>query len=382
MTTTSNRVWATIHSQALRHNLAQAAVYCPDAKLIPVIKANAYGHGMMEVARVLSGSPLPVAGFAVATMNEALALKELELPHPIVVLNGFINAEELALCLEHSLQAVVHSLYQSDLIERARVDGLFKQPQRFWLKLNSGMNRLGMSASACLQMCKQLRAIADVDVVFMSHLAWADELENPDSRAFTDLQLGAFAAAHRAIVNTSEADLPCSLVASAGILAVPSAQYQFVRPGIMLYGSSPLASQTGEEIGLHPAMTLSSRLLAINELDVGDSVGYGASYTCERPTRVGVVSIGYGDGYPRSAISGTPVLVKCGDATIRTHLIGRVSMDMITIDLTGVDRARIDDEVVLWGEGLCVDEVAQAAGTIAYELFCKVTSRVPKIYSE
>ena len=244
------------------------------------------------------------------------------------------------------------------------------------------MNRLGMGALTCLQLYKQLRAITDVDVVFMSHLAWADELENPDSKAFTDLQLDAFAAARRAIVKKSEEDLPCSMAASAGILAVPAAHYQYIRPGIMLYGSSPLASQTGEEIGLHPAMTLSSRLIAINELDVGDSVGYGASYTCDRPTRVGVVSIGYGDGYPRSAISGTPVLVKCGGTTVRTHLIGRVSMDMITIDLTGVDLARIDDEVVLWGEGLCADEVAEAAGTIAYELFCKVTPRVPKIYSE
>ncbi len=384
MTTTSKRVWATINAQALRHNLAQAAVHCPDAKPIPVIKANAYGHGMIEVAKGLAGGILPVETFAVATMDEALALsnglKELELTQSVMVLNGFINADELALCLQHGLQPVVHSPYQSDLLEQARAAGLFTGRQRFWLKLNSGMNRLGLGASAAIAMHKQLTAIADVDVVFMSHLAWADELDNPASQAFTAQQLDAFAAARRAIIDKTGKEIPCSLAASAGILAVPEAQYQYIRPGIMLYGSSPLATQTGEDIGLRPVMTLSSRLLAINELEAGDAIGYGATYICDRPTRVGVVSIGYGDGYPRAAGNGTPVLVKVGGQSIRTHLIGRVSMDMITIDLTGIDRARINDEVVLWGEGLCADEIAKEANTIAYELFCKVTPRVPRIY--
>jgi alanine racemase len=166
------------------------------------------------------------------------------------------------------------------------------------------------------------------------------------------------------------------MAASAGILGLPATHYDIVRPGIMLYGASPLTTATGEELGLLPVMTLYSRLIAINAVAAGASIGYGATYTCDRDTRVGVVAIGYADGYPRSAINGTAVLIQTQAGSVRTRLIGQVSMDMITVDISGVDSVQLGDEVVLWGVGLCADEVAKQAQTISYELFCKLTARV------
>ena len=214
----------------------------------------------------------------------------------------------------------------------------------------------------------------------MSHLAFADDMGNPASRAFTDKQMEGFLGLRKQLQKDCDETVETSMAASAGILSLPETHLNYVRPGVMLYGSSPLAKMAGGEVGLHPVMTLSSRLISISDVPAGESIGYNATYVCEKDTRVGTVSIGYGDGYPRSAVNGTPVLVKTQTRTLRTQLIGRVSMDMITIDLSGIEDAQIDDEVILWGAGLSSDEVSKYANTISYELFCKITQRVHYVY--
>lgn len=376
----TKRAWATIDGSALKKNLAQVRALCPESRIIPVIKSNAYGHGMAELARVLSGEHHLASVLAVATLAEAIQLQEMDTGLPVLVLNGFINAEELKLCLEKGIEPVVHSAYQVALLEKQFDKEIFGDKRKLWLKQNTGMNRLGMDARTVEQAFLTLHKYPGTEFVLMSHLAWADDPERSAAREMTEQQIAALEKTRKRLAVARKAPVPCSMAASAGILTQPASHYQYVRPGVMMYGSSPLADQTGEELGLHPVMTLSSRLMAINTVEAGGSIGYGATYTCEAQTRVGVVSIGYGDGYPRAAINGTPVLIKTAEGPVRTRLIGRVSMDMITVDLTGIDAAAINDEVVLWGEGLCVDEVAHSAGTIAYELFCKVTQRVERIY--
>ncbi|MDP6650498.1 MAG: alanine racemase [Gammaproteobacteria bacterium] len=376
MTEPTKRAWATIDLNALRKNLARVRALCPESKIIPVIKSNAYGHGMEQTARALKDSHTRITAFAVATLTEALELKQLDLESPILLLNGFIGAEELALCLEAGIEPVIHSPYQIELLEAQFATEIFGDKRKLWLKHNSGMNRLGMTAESCVEAYTKLHKYPGTEFVLMTHLGYADDMNDPDSREFTARQMEEFNVVHKKVLAARQEPAPCSVAASAGILTLPDTHLDFVRPGVMLYGSSPLANETGEEIGLQPVMTLSSRLIAIHDLSAGDAVGYNASYVCDRDTRVGVVSIGYGDGYPRSAGNGTPVLIKTRLGSIRTRLIGRVSMDMITVDLSGIEAVSINDEVVLWGSGLCVDEVAHAAQTIAYELFCKVTRRV------
>lgn len=380
MAESTQRAWATIDGNALKKNLGRVRALCPDSKIIPVIKANAYGHGMVEMARCLATDNHAAAGLAVATVDEALSLSELNTGLPILMLNGVRNAAELQQCLEKDIELVVHSAHQLALLEEQFGKEIIGGKRRLWLKLNSGMNRLGMSAEQVEQAYLSLHKFPDTEFVLMSHFAWADDPRSTAAMDFTAAQLAEIESTRGRLIEARSEDLPCSVSASAGIFSQPSAHYQYVRPGIMLYGSSPVNGETGDEAGLHPVMTLKARLMAINEVKAGQSIGYGATYTCDADTRVGVVSIGYGDGYPRSAANGTPVLVNTEAGPIRTRLIGRVSMDMITIDLTGIDSAKLEDEVVLWGEGLCADEVADCAGTIAYELFCQVTTRVPRIY--
>ena len=376
MTALTRRAWATIDLNALRKNLAHVRALCPESKIVPVIKSNAYGHGMEQVARALQDSHTRIAAFAVSTIEEGLELNALKLDVPIVLLNGFVTAQELALCLEAGIEPVVHSPYQVTLLEDQFNNEIFGDKRKIWLKLNSGMNRLGMSLENCLESYANLHKFPGTEFVLMSHLGYADAMDNHASRDFTARQMQEINLAHEKMVASKKQEVELSVAASAGILTLPDTHFNYVRPGVMLYGSSPLAAETGEEIGLQPVMTLSSRLIAINRVAAGESIGYNATYVCARDTSVGVVSIGYGDGYPRSAVNGTPVLIKTASGVTRTQLIGRVSMDMITIDLTGIDDASIDDEVILWGAGLCADEVAQTAGSIAYELFCKVTQRV------
>ncbi|KAA3627930.1 MAG: alanine racemase [Proteobacteria bacterium] len=346
---------ALIDLAALAHNLARARQAAPGSRTMAVVKANGYGHGVERVAGALRTAD----AFAVACLDEALPLREAGFAHPINVLEGFYNTEELVQFGRHHIDATVHQPEQIEMLGRARLD----HPLRVWLKIDSGMHRLGVAPETAAECWARLRACRSVGAIgLMTHLANADDRSDP----MTEHQLKVFAGA----VGRLQGER--SIVNSAGILAWPAAVSDWIRPGIMLYGASPFAVTSATDEGLRSVMTLRTRLIAIRDVNSGDSVGYGASWRAARKSRIGVAAIGYGDGYPRHAPSGTPVLV---DGK-RAVLAGRVSMDMITLDLTAVPNARIGDPVVLWGEGLPVEEIALAAETIPYELFCQITPRV------
>jgi alanine racemase len=279
------------------------------------------------------------------------------------LLPGFVDTAELDECRRLGIDPVIHSPYQLALM-LANPNGI----TRVWLKANTGMNRLGLNAEAWHEALTALSAVPNLAIVAMSHLACADELDSPVTLKQKS-QFDSLLADTGAIRKT--------LAASGGILAWPQTHYDIVRPGIMLYGSSPFADRSAQSLGLLPVMTLKSRLIAINTLNAGDAVGYGGTFVADRPMRIGVVSIGYGDGYPRKAPTDTPVLVETPAGMQRTTLKGRVSMDMITIDVTDL-QVEVGASVVLWGDGLPADEIAQHCATIAYELFCQVTARVPR----
>ncbi|MCY4357605.1 MAG: alanine racemase [Gammaproteobacteria bacterium] len=380
MTIATRRAWATIDLKALRNNLARVCKLCPSSKIIPIVKANAYGHGMVRIAVAVRDCETAVAGFGVATLDEALKLRKSGNEMPIVLLNGFMSVEELTECLQCNIEPVVHSDYQVRLVESISSDSMPGHRHKFWIKYNTGMNRLGMDRALSRDSYHKLNRLPGTELVLMSHLACADDPDNDRFSEFTQQQLKYLLHLRNELTNNMQKEVVCSLAASAGILHWPATHLDIVRPGVMLYGSSPMVQQTGEELGLQPVMTLKSRLIAIRTLEAGESIGYGATWTCDRKTRVGTVSIGYGDGYPRSAANGTPVVVKSAGGIRRTRIIGRVSMDMITIDLSDIDDVLIDDEVQLWGTDLSADQVARSAGTIAYELFCKLTARVPCDY--
>lgn len=373
------RAWADINLQALRANLEQVRVRNPHARIVPVIKSNAYGHGMEPVASALADAGTDVACLGVATMDEAVALGRLGSGRRVLLMQGFADLDQLCYLAEAGFEFVVHADYQVALLKRFLQDNPKARGVGIWLKLDTGMHRLGLGQDEMDQAFRYLCGNPAVgSLTVLSHLAWADEPENPKAIEFTRRQLDRFAGVATRLRGGGVA---FSLAASAGILAWPESHFDYLRPGIMLYGGSPLAGCTGPQLGLQPVMTLRARLMAIRTVGQGDSIGYGATFTCDHPMRIGVVSIGYGDGYPRSAPTGTPVLLKTRGGSRRARLVGRVSMDMITVDLAELPDAEVGDEVVLWGEGLPADEVARFAGTVSYELFCQVTRRVPFIYS-
>lgn len=376
--TPTPRAWASIDLTALNFNLARVRELCPNANITPVIKSNGYGHGVAEIAQSLAGSNTKFDSFVVATLQEALKLHQLGLNKSIVLLAGFIDEKELRLCLDKNIQPVIHSAYQADIAIALLSSEYQECPKKFWIEFNSGMNRLGQRQATSISTYKKLATFPNTALVFMSHLAFADDMLLPASYDFTRQQISRFEQA-KGLLLKDFTQIEASLAASAGVLTLPETHHDTVRPGVMLYGSSPLARENGLAVGLQPVMTLSSRLIAINEVKAGETLGYGATYICPKDTRIGVVSIGYGDGYPRSATSETPVVVKTAAGDFRSHIAGRVSMDMITVDLKDSD-AQINDEVILWGQGLCADDVAKSVGTIAYELFCKVTDRVKYHY--
>jgi len=334
---------------------------------------------MLPVAGALVGSNTQFNTFAVAALQEALDLLNGNFGKTVMLLPGCINKDEVRLCLEKGIEPAIHSADQLEQYCSVAEAEFAASIKTVWVKFNTGMNRLGQRESESIHTYRRLAALPNTTVIFMSHLGYADDMSAAPSKQFTDDQVAAFERA-KATLSKDTPALLTSFAASAGILTRPDTHQGIVRPGVMLYGSSPLAKQTGLDLGLQPVMTLSSRLIAINDVAAGESIGYNATYTCDKPTRVGVVSVGYGDGYPRSANSATPVLVKAPSRTVRTTIIGRVSMDMITIDLTEIPDAQINNEIVLWGAGLGADEVAKSTGTIAYELFCKVTNRAQYNY--
>jgi alanine racemase len=382
MIDSSPRAWATIDLRALKKNLSQVSSHCPESQIVPVIKANAYGHGVEKVALALNAMHRNFAALAVASMGEAMELRTLGISTPILLLCGFRNKEEMQLCLNHKIEPMIHSMCQFEEIDKYLQTGILSGAGRVWVKFNSGMNRLGLDKEQALRVYGDLHRHPETEVVLMSHLASADDTENQSAVEFTQRQIAEFDSLKEQIANSTQEPVQASLAASAGILSLPQTHHQFVRPGFMLYGGSPFTNRTAQEIGLLPVMTLRAKIIAINNVEAGGTIGYGATHRCKQYTRVGIVSIGYADGYPRSAKNGTPVLVNSKLGPRRAGLLGRVSMDTIAIDLTGLDTVKIDDDAVLWGEGLSADEVAHYADTISYELFCKVTKRVEFVYTD
>ncbi len=352
---------ARIDLQALRHNFSRVRQAAPDSRIIAIIKANAYGHGTVEIARSLPGAE----AFGVACMEEAIALREAGFDRRIVLLEGPFDADDIGLINAYRLDMVVHHCSQLDLLEQ----GHLIRPVDVWLKIDTGMHRLGFMLDGVAAARERLAGITGVgNVRLMTHFACADDL----SSDYTRKQLHRF--------NELAARLPgeYSLANSAGVLGWPDSHADWVRPGVMLYGSSPLLGRRASELDLQPVMTLTTRLIAVNPHRRGDPVGYSGDWVCPADTNIGVAAIGYADGYPRHAPGGMPVLVNGR----RVPLAGRVSMDMICLDLGPRSSAQVGDEVVLWGEGLPIDEVAAMAGTISYELFCGVGQRVQYDYVE
>lgn len=322
-----------------------------------VLKANAYGHGAVKCAEALSEE---CDGFAVAFLDEAISLRDAGVTGPILVLEGAFDSQELELAVEHRLWVVVHQMEQLHMVERAHVPA---ESLVVWLKIDTGMHRAGLGPEQVREAHKRLLASGKVrEVVLMSHLARADE---PDA-AFTLEQVRAFDASTEGLAGSR------SLCNSAGILGWTMAHRDWARPGILLYGADPMPAADND---LQPVMTLRSKVFAVRWLAAGEVLGYGGSFVAEEPTRVGLVAIGYADGYPRAAPTGTPVAV---DGQL-SRLIGRVSMDMLTVDLTHVPGADVGSSVELWGRQVSVNEVARRAGTISYELLCNV-KRVPLRY--
>ena len=355
---------AIIDISALKHNYQLLQNKCPSAKMIAVIKANAYGHGAVKFAKALSQAPNKADAFAVSRIPEAIELYNAGITQPILLLEGCFCLQELQSASELDFHIMIHNEHQLAELEQADL----KKPVHVWLKIDTGMHRLGITpeiVDACYQRIKDSPNACET-IGFASHFHCADDLENNA----TIKQIECFEDA------TKGYSAPRSLSNSAGILHWPDAHYDWLRPGIALYGIEPRVDSSGEEQGLRPVMTLKSKLISVRDHKQGQAVGYGHNWVAEQDTCIGVVAMGYGDGYPRTAPSGTPVLVNGRKVTI----VGNISMDMITVDLGPNAQEKIGDEVIFWGDGLAVEEVARHVGTLAYELVIKLTARVKKTY--
>ncbi len=328
-----------------------------------VVKADAYGHGLLRTARALDA----VDGFAVLELEAAIQLREAGFSQPVLLLEGFFSIEEIEAINHYRLSTVIHCHEQLSMLMSYKKTGT---PDIF-LKINTGMNRLGFrpdEGNTVLRKLKQWRT--DIRITLMTHFACADDLLKADS---VDQQLSSFALLEEKWENCTSQ----TLANSAAILRYPGTHADWVRPGIILYGASPLPDKTGIELGLQPVMTLTSQIITVQHLNPSDSLGYGGQFVADQPMRIGVVAAGYADGYPRHAPTGTPVLVNGR----RTRLIGRVSMDMLTVDLSGISEAGAGSPVTLWGEELPVEEVARSAQTISYELLAALSPRVKTVSS-
>jgi alanine racemase len=346
-------IQACIDLSALENNLKVVKRYAA-SRVMAVVKANAYGHGLLRTVEALAAAD----GFALLDLQDAIALREHGVRQPILLLEGYFSAADVPLLAEYALSTVIHSPHQLPMLDA--------YPQRgtldVWLKINSGMNRLGIDLCDAPAVIERLRTHPAVkNVTLMTHFSHADE---PRGVAEQWQRFCAVSGGHA---------LPVSAANSAAILRYPHAHGDWVRPGIMLYGSSPFADVSADALGLRTVMTLSSEVIAVKTLQNGEYVGYGGLFKANAPTRVGVVACGYADGYPRHAPTGTPIQV----AGQRTRTLGRVSMDMLCVDLSHLPEADVGSRVVMWGQGMPVDEVARAAGTISYELLCAVAARVP-----
>ncbi|MDA3913158.1 alanine racemase [Oleiagrimonas sp.] len=347
---------ATIHLGALRHNLARIREHASGARVMAVVKADGYGHGLERVARALHEAD----AFGVAAIADGQRLRAAGHRQRIVVLSGPDSAGDLAEMRRLDLDAVIHHQSQLDWL----ADDADGRPLRVWLKIDSGMHRLGFPAMRVPEVHARLAAMPNVadEIVLMTHFAASDEFEN----CLTARQIETFRTATEGLPG------PRALSNSAGVLGWPDARGDWVRVGGLLYGLSVVEGRCGADFGYCPAMTLGTRLIAVNDLHKGDRVGYAATWLAPEDMRLGVAAIGYGDGYPRSAVAGTPVRIRGRT----TQIVGRVSMDLVTVDLRDLPDAGVGDEVILWGAELPVETVAAHAGTIGYELTCGMTRRV------
>jgi alanine racemase len=346
---------ATINQQALRHNLAVVRQAAPQSRVWSVVKANAYGHGVARVWQSLAETD----GFALLNMEEAILLREQGWKKPILLLEGFFHAEDLVLIDRYRLTTSVHSNWQIQALAKAQLSA----PIDVYLKINSGMNRLGFRPELAHAAWQKLRALPNVaELTLMAHFA---DAENPE---------GLIEPMQRVEQAAEGLDCPRSLSNSAATLWHPEAHFDWVRPGIILYGASPSGNwQDIASTGLQPVMTLNSEIIGVQQLNGGEGVGYGYRYHASGAQRIGIVACGYADGYPRHAPTGTPVSVD----GVRTQTLGAISMDMMMIDLEPCPQAGIGSKVELWGNQVKIDEVAKAAGTVGYELMCALAPRVP-----
>ncbi|MFM2288702.1 MAG: alanine racemase [Pseudomonadota bacterium] len=353
---------ARIDTRALRGNLARLRAAAPGARVMAVIKANAYGHGLVPTALALSGAD----AFAVARIEEGVALRSAGITQPIVLLEGIVNAGQLAEAAQFQLELVVHDMGQVALLEA------FRGSHRFalWIKVDTGMNRLGLRVDQFRAAWDRLAVLQPQPLAMrvLTHLACADERGAPQ----TTEQLARLAPLLAGLGSAGPAP-EVSVANSAAILALPESHRQWVRPGLALYGASPFAGERGAQLGLKPAMTLLTTVIARRELQAGESVGYGATWTAQRPTTLAILAGGYGDGLLRSLPGGAPVWL----ADRRVPMVGRISMDMLAVDVTGVPDVQVGSQAELWGTHLPVEELAELAGTIPYELLCGVSQRVP-----
>ena len=356
-------ILATIHSAALAHNLGRAREAAPDAKVWAIVKANAYGHGIERVFDALRSAD----GFALIDLAEAQRLRALDWRGPILLLEGCFDARDLELCSRLGLWHAIHCNEQIDMLAAHKT----QLPHRVFLKMNSGMNRLGFPPERFRAAWTRLNALPQVEeITLMTHFSDADGPKGINAA------LQAFEAVTHDLPGERTLSNSAATLRHGALLAGRS---DWVRPGILVYGSAPdFPEHTAAGWGLQPTMTLSSKIIGVQQLKAGDTVGYGSSFTADGPLRIGIVACGYADGYPRHCSTGTPMLVD----GVRTRMVGRVSMDMITVDLTPVPGAGMGSEVTLWGRSakgaeLPIDEVAQAGATVGYELMCAVAQRVP-----
>ncbi len=354
-------ILAKIDLAALEHNVGQIKALAPSAQILAVLKANAYGHGIKRIAHVLSKAGVP--GFALLEIDAAIRLRESGFTQRIVLLEGFFSIDELPLMEHYELEPVIHSVDQVRMLMTHKSRDI----KHMWIKLNTGMNRLGLTHSQLREVEPLLHTYSDqCTFTWMSHFSQADQLKG------VDWQLEKFNQLIGCSANPLASRWPKSLANSAAVLRYPQTHFEWIRPGLMLYGSSPFLDQSAHELKLRPVMSLTSQVIAIQDLQAGDQVGYGGLYEATGCERVGIVACGYADGYPRHALTGTPVKV----AHTMTRTLGRVSMDMLCVDLTGIPDAGVGAQVVLWGEGNSIDAVAASAGTVSYELMCALSARV------
>ncbi len=347
---------AIVDGAALQRNLQRVRAIAPRSKVLAVVKANAYGHGIVPTAVALAGAD----GFAVARLEEGMALRAAGLTQRILLLEGVFSPSQLAQAADHGFDIMVHGREQIAMLESWRDRRVFGT----WCKIDTGMNRLGFRPGEAAAALARLTACAAVakPLTLVTHLANADDRDDATTRE----QIGLFSRLTDGVPGTR------SIANSAGILGCEAARSGWVRPGLMLYGVSPFPDGDGAALGLEPAMSLVTEVIAVKDIDAGERVGYGGAWRAPRPTRLAIAAAGYGDGYPRNTASGAPVLVNGA----RASLAGRVSMDMIAVDVTDLPPVAVGDPVMLWGPGVPVEEVARAAGTIPYELICGVSQRV------